>query len=45
MTCPTIRIKDDKAPGGFVEINESDYDPKKHTIYQPEEKPKPKKVK
>lgn len=30
---PTIKIKDDKAPGGHVVINESDFDPKKHKEY------------
>jgi hypothetical protein len=30
MICPTIRVKDDRAPGGHVVINESDYDPLVH---------------
>lgn len=30
-TCPTVKIKDSKAPGGFVVINEEDFDEKKHT--------------
>lgn len=32
MEVPTVRIKDDKAPGGYVVINESDYDADKHTL-------------
>lgn len=32
--CPVVRIADDKAPGGFVEINESDFDPKVHERYE-----------
>ena len=30
---PTVKIKDDKAPGGYVVINESDFDEKKHKLY------------
>jgi len=32
-SCPTVRIADAKAPGGFVVINEADYDAKAHKIY------------
>jgi hypothetical protein len=32
-TCPTVRIADTKAPGGFVVINEADYDAKAHRLY------------
>jgi len=32
-TCPVVRIADDKAPGGFVEINEADFDAKIHEVY------------
>lgn len=31
--CPVVRIADENAPGGFVEINESDFDPKTHQLY------------
>ena len=31
--CPVVRIADDKAPGGFVEINETDFDAKIHEVY------------
>ncbi len=36
MTCPTVRIKssDPKSQGAFIEINETDFDPKKHTLYK-----------
>ena len=30
-TCPTVKIKDDSAPGGYVVINEEDFDEKIHT--------------
>lgn len=30
---PTVKIKDDNAPGGHVIINESDFDEKKHKLY------------
>lgn len=29
----TIKVKDDKAPGGHVVINASDFDEKKHKKY------------
>lgn len=32
-TCPVVRIADDKAPGGFVEINESDFNADVHSVY------------
>jgi hypothetical protein len=31
--CPTVQIADDKAPGGFVVINEADFDAKAHRLY------------
>jgi hypothetical protein len=34
-TCLTIRVKDDVAPGGFVIINLSDFDPEKYTAMDP----------
>ena len=38
MHCPTVKIKDDKK--SYIIINESDYDPKKHTLYkEPKQKP------
>jgi hypothetical protein len=42
-TCPVLRIKhENPAYGGeFVEINASDYDPKKHQLYAPEADAKP----
>lgn len=35
-TCKTVKIKssDPKSQGDFVEINESDFDPKKHEKYE-----------
>lgn len=39
-TCPVVRVADPKAPGGFVEINEEDYDEKKHKLYD-ESSPEP----
>lgn len=35
---PTVKIEDGK--GGFIIINESDFDAKKHTLFS--DKPKPK---
>ena len=32
-TCPTVRIKAPEAPGGFVVINEADFDPEKHEFF------------
>jgi hypothetical protein len=32
-TCPVVQIADPKAPGGYVEINETDFDPKVHKLY------------
>jgi len=29
-SCPTVKIKDEAAPGGHVIINESDFDSAKH---------------
>ena len=34
-TCETVKIRDDKAPGGFVVINEEDFDEKIHTKLSP----------
>lgn len=31
--CATVQIADDKAPGGFVVINEADFDAKAHRLY------------
>lgn len=31
--CATVQIADDKAPGGFVVINETDFDAKAHRLY------------
>lgn len=31
-SCPTVRIVSAEAPGGFVVINESDFDPKAHQL-------------
>lgn len=46
-TCPTIKIKssDPKTQGDFVEINESDFDPKKHELFVEGSAPAPKPVK
>ena len=35
-TCPIVQIEVKTAPGGFVEINESDFDEKIHTLYKPQ---------
>lgn len=32
-TCPVVQIAVPTAPGGFVEINATDYDPKIHKLY------------
>ena len=39
-TCPVVRIVSDNPahPGGFVEINESDFDPERHVLFT-EDKP------
>lgn len=34
--CPTVKIVDDKAPNGFVVINESDFDCKVHALHESE---------
>jgi hypothetical protein len=34
-TCATVKIKDANAPGGFVVINEEDFDEKIHTKLSP----------
>jgi len=31
--CPTVRVADDKVPGGYVVINETDFDAKVHRLY------------
>lgn len=41
---PTVRIKRD-TPKGYAIINESDFDPKRHTLYNPEPAPAPEKPK
>lgn len=40
-TCETVKIKssDPKTQGDFVEINESDFDPKIHELFSDEGKP------
>ncbi len=40
-TCPTVRIVNSNAPGGYVVINKSDYDEKKHTLYVEKAAPTP----
>lgn len=40
-TCPTVRIAE-KNEQGFIIINESDYDPEKHTLFVESEAEKPK---
>jgi hypothetical protein len=40
-TCPTVKVKDDSAPGGFVVINESDFDAHKHERHAPPPPPPP----
>lgn len=32
-TCPTVRIAAPETPGGFIIINETDFDPKVHTLF------------
>lgn len=32
-SCPTVRVADENAPGGYVVINEADFDAKAHRIY------------
>lgn len=32
-TCPVIKKADPSAPGGYVEVNETDFDPKTMTVY------------
>jgi hypothetical protein len=44
MKLPVIRIVNEKKDG-FVEINESDFDEKKHVIYKEEVVIKPKELK
>lgn len=34
---PTVNVKSDTAPGGYVRINESDFDSKVHEIWTPVE--------
>lgn len=44
MIVTTIKVKPWGAgQGEFVEINESDFDPTVHTLYEPEAETKPKK--
>ena len=35
MTCETVNIISDAAPGGYVVINKSDFDPAIHKAYEP----------
>jgi pyruvate/2-oxoglutarate dehydrogenase complex dihydrolipoamide acyltransferase (E2) component len=44
---PTVKIKssDPKTQGDFIEINQSDYDSKKHELYEESDVPAPKPVK
>jgi hypothetical protein len=38
-SCPTVKIVDKKAPGGYVVINEEDFDETQHKLYvEPVEK-------
>ena len=37
MACPTVRIESNNEDG-YVVINESDFDPSKHTAFDPESK-------
>lgn len=45
--CPTVRKKDDNAPGGYVVVNEEDFDESKDEIFvegeqvEPEPEPEP----
>jgi len=39
-TCPTVRVVNSK--GGYVIINQSDFDDKIHTLFEDKPKPKPK---
>jgi hypothetical protein len=32
-SCPTVRVADEKAPGGFVVINEADFDADPRELY------------
>jgi hypothetical protein len=32
-TCPTVSVKSSEHEGGFLVVNESDFDPKKHERY------------
>lgn len=34
MQLPTVKVKNAKAKDGWMTINESDFDPKKHTLYE-----------
>jgi hypothetical protein len=44
MTCETVNIVSEAAPGGYVVINKSDFDPGIHQLYEPPapKLPKPK---
>jgi len=35
MTCETVNIVSEAAPGGYVVINKSDFDPGIHQLYEP----------
>lgn len=32
-SCPTVRVASEAAPGGYVVINEADFDPEVHELY------------
>lgn len=36
---PTVRVASEKGPNGYVLINQSDFDPKKHTLWENVNKP------
>lgn len=42
-TVPTVKVKPwGKDQGDYVEINQSDFDPKKFELYEPKLEPQPK---
>jgi hypothetical protein len=34
-TLETVKVKDERAPGGYYLINKSDFDPAIHALYEP----------
>lgn len=36
-TCPTVKIKDDGSPDGFIVINESDFKEDEHEVFSESE--------